>query len=86
MLSTSGFAQQYSGPKHWPSMMVLAEQDIISKEQAIAIAKRRHQGKVLSADLEQNKNAPAYRVKLLTDKGRVKTVRINAREKSRGKN
>lgn len=66
--------------------MILAEQNLISKEQAIAIAKSRYKGKVLSADLEHDNGTPAYRVKLVTDKGRVKTVRINAREKSRGRN
>ena len=84
--AATGFAAQQPLQRHWPNRTILAEQDLISRDQAIAIAKSRYKGKVLSADLEQNNGNHAYRIKLLTDKGRVKTVRINAREKSRGKN
>lgn len=58
--------------------LMLAEQPFISKSQAIAIAKRRYQGKVLSAELVKGAGAPFYKVKILTDSGRVKTVRVDA--------
>lgn len=50
----------------------------ISKKQAIRIAQRRVAGKVLSADLVTRGPQQHYRVKMLTDSGRVKTVIVNA--------
>ena len=57
---------------------MLAKQELISHGEAIAIAQRRYGGKVLSADLLKQGKSPVYRIKLLMDEGRVKTVHINA--------
>lgn len=85
MFPALGLGQPH-GPVGLQQWLTLAEQELISREQAIAIAKGRHKGKVLSADLVNKSKDPAYKVKLLTDKGRVKTVRIKARSKKRNKN
>jgi len=57
----------------------IAEQRYISKAQAIDIARQRSSGKILSAKLVQGDQQAFYKVKVLTDQGRVKTLRINAK-------
>ncbi len=62
---------------------LLAQKQLISKNQAIAIAKRRQKGKVLSAQLVKS-SPPIYKVKMLTPQGRVKFIRVIAYSKSKG--
>ncbi|EGG98327.1 hypothetical protein imdm_155 [gamma proteobacterium IMCC2047] len=57
----------------------IAEQRYISKAQAIDIARQRSNGKILSAKFVQRDHQAFYKVKVLTDQGRVKTLRINAK-------
>ena len=54
---------------------LFAASDSISKQQAMDIATRAHPGKVLSVKLEDN----AYRVKTLSDKGKVRIIVVDAR-------
>lgn len=58
--------------------LLLAGQHYISKAQAINIAKQRSSGKVLSAKLVIREQQAFYKIKVLTDQGRIKTLRINA--------
>lgn len=60
---------------------VAREADYISKAQAIDIARHRTKGKILSADLVQKNQHAFYKIKVLTDSGRIKTLRINAQAK-----
>lgn len=62
---------------------LFAEMQFISKNQAIAIAKRRQKGKVLSVQLVKS-SPPIYKVKMLTTQGRVKFIRVAAYRKSKG--
>ena len=55
-----------------------AEQRIISRQEAAAIARRSTGGKVLSVSLK-NGNRPFYVVKVILDSKRVKTIRVDAR-------
>lgn len=64
----------------------LADQQLLNKKQAIEMVKRQHKGKVLSADLVQKNKKPVYKVKVLTDKGRVKTIRVKADKPYKKKN
>ena len=57
---------------------VYAECNTISKSRAIAMAQKRVKGKVLSATLSKRGGQQTYKVKLLMENGRVKTVSINA--------
>lgn len=61
------------------SLLQIAEQRYISKAQAIDIARQRSNGKILSAKFVQRDHQAFYKVKVLTDQGRVKTLRINAK-------
>ena len=56
----------------------LVEHHLISRSEAIARAKQRSSGKVLSAELVNRGKSPFYRVKVLTAKGHVRTLRISA--------
>tara|TARA_R110002167_G_scaffold134486_11_gene320400 strand:- start:74 stop:343 length:270 start_codon:yes stop_codon:yes gene_type:complete len=51
----------------------------ISKQQAIALVKDNFGGKVLKIDLVEKPKASFYKVKLLTNQGRVKQVRVDSR-------
>lgn len=49
----------------------------LTKEEAVQRAKSQHgNGKVLGITKKQGSTGPEYKVKLLTDKGRVKTISI----------
>ncbi|UZE95460.1 PepSY domain-containing protein [Alkalimarinus alittae] len=50
----------------------------ISREEAISIAKQGKESKVLKVKIQQRSSGSIYRVKLLTNEGRVKQVVINA--------
>lgn len=50
----------------------------IGRDQAIAIVKERFEGKVLKAQLKQNAKASFYRVKLLTESGRVRVLKVDS--------
>jgi len=64
----------------------LAQNSVINKAQAIAIAKNRQKGKVLAADLIRSNSSSFYHIKMLTDSGRLKTLRINAESKNNRNN
>lgn len=51
----------------------------ITKQQAISVVKDNYGGKVLKIDLVESPKASFYKVKLLTNQGRVKQVRIDSR-------
>ena len=51
----------------------------ISKQQAIALVKDNFGGKILKIDLVENPKASFYKVKLLTNEGRVKQLRVDSR-------
>ncbi|NVJ62539.1 MAG: PepSY domain-containing protein [Gammaproteobacteria bacterium] len=50
----------------------------VSKASAISAAQSAIKGKALSASLSRKSNPPVYRVKVLLDNGRVKTILVNA--------
>ncbi len=53
-------------------------QNLISESQAIQIALRTVPGKVLSAQLNKDDGRKTYRIKILSNDGRVRTVTVNA--------
>ncbi|MEH6358942.1 MAG: PepSY domain-containing protein [Pseudomonadales bacterium] len=63
--------------------LLSAERAYISKAQAIDIARQRTNGKILSADLVRREQHAFYKIKVLTDQGRIKTLRINAQTNNR---
>jgi len=59
---------------------VLAEQPM-TLDQAVKQVKQNKQGKVLAAETKQIEgNAPVHIIKVLTNKGRVKKIRIKAKQ------
>lgn len=49
----------------------------ISKDQAVDIVRSRFSGKVLGASKRSSGGRPVYHVKILTDDGRVRTVKVD---------
>lgn len=85
VLPVLGSAQSHP-PEHTARQLLLAKQELIGSGEAVAIAQRQYGGKVLSVDLIKKGKSPVYRIKLLTDEGRVKTVHINAVARRSGRN
>lgn len=77
---SQGFNVRFTGD-HQKPLLLAAEQRFISKSEAIEIARQRTDGKILSADLIQKGQQAFYKIKVLTDQGRIKTVRINAQRR-----
>ena len=50
----------------------------IGREQAIAIVKQRFEGKVLKVQHKKNSKASFYKVKVLTESGRVRVLRVDS--------
>ena len=49
----------------------------ISRDQAVDIVRSRYGGKVLGASKSSQGGRPVYSVKILTDDGRVRTIRVD---------
>ncbi len=64
-----------STPDHW----ILAAQQEISESQAVAAAQARVAGKVLNVQRVSKGEKAFYRVRILTDDGRVRTVSVDAK-------
>lgn len=78
LLPVGGFAQIQAKSLTGDGALLLSQAGILSKSQAIALAKRKVEGKVLSAELVKTGQGSAYKIKILTGDGRVKTVVIDA--------
>ncbi|PCI70713.1 MAG: hypothetical protein COB38_06855 [Gammaproteobacteria bacterium] len=70
---TSSFTWSYQGVESQKYQC-----KVISKSQAIYNAKRRIKGKIVSANLVKKGNRSVYKVRVLIDKKRVKTIIIPA--------
>ena len=80
-----------AAPFHFPHLLI-AKRDHgdnggISLDKAVAQARQRHKGKVLSADTVREDGRKVHRIKILMKDGRVKRTRIDAGSgKNSGKN
>lgn len=63
-----------SGQTLMPVMMASAT---VSESSAVAAALRAVKGRVLSVQLIESRGPPVYRVKILTENGRVRTVHVD---------
>lgn len=72
-----------AAPHHYPPLLIAKNKHGnnggISLDQAVAQARQRHKGKVLSAETIRVDGRKVYRIKILTKDGRVKRTRIDAR-------
>lgn len=61
-----------------PTAIVAAGEQRVSLDQAVAMVLRRYGGKVISAETRASRNGGVvHRIKLLTDDGRVRIVRVD---------
>ncbi|MEW5008436.1 MAG: hypothetical protein RPR28_03535 [Cycloclasticus sp.] len=58
--------------------MVLAKQQGVTLDQALQQVKKQQQGKVLAAETKLQQGVSVHVIKVLTEEGRVKKIRINA--------
>ena len=61
--------------------IILAAAEIVTLDQAINTVKKKNKGKVLGAETLQIDGQPVHVIKVLTQKGRVKKIRIQTRPK-----
>jgi uncharacterized membrane protein YkoI len=61
-----------------PPTAILAQRSSISLEQATAIARRQHEGRLVKAEPVTRGGRLIYEIRILGDDGRVRTVRIDA--------
>ncbi|MCW8195310.1 hypothetical protein F6455_10980 [Proteobacteria bacterium 005FR1] len=73
--TASGLQVVAGGPKLAPAFAV-KQQRASSAAEAARIAKQRYGGKILKVDAVRTGDGVLYRVKILMDNGRVKTVTI----------
>ncbi|NQD38193.1 hypothetical protein HPT27_14280 [Permianibacter sp. IMCC34836] len=61
-----------------PALIIMAAQaPAVSESAAVANALRAVKGRVLSVQLIESRGPPVYRVKILTEDGRVRTVHVD---------
>lgn len=59
------------------TLSVMAQGAAVSESAAVAAAQRVVKGRVLSVQLIESRGPPVYRVKILTENGRVRTVHVD---------
>ena len=59
------------------TVSLLAQGAAVSESAAVAAAQRAVKGRVLSVQLIESRGPPVYRVKILTEDGRVRTVHVD---------
>lgn len=87
-LLTQAFLPSYAGDKDksWPKpeheqiRAALQRGEVLPLERILAIAKEKVPGDVLETELETKHGALVYEIKVLTDTGRVREIKIDARE------
>lgn len=74
-----GYANSFSSQRQTLVLQVAdsSHQNLISKSDAISKVKSEVNGKILSADLIESKGPPVYKIKVLLDKGRVRSVYVD---------
>ena len=94
LLATLPLAGPVSAAPHYPQLLI-AKNDHgnngdVSLDEAVAQARRQHNGKVLAAETVRKDGRKEHRIKILTKDGRVKRTRIDAcsekKQKKKNKN
>jgi len=75
LLAVSVLQPLHAEPRHWP---LLAQSEHIGPGEASARVQKRLGGRILAVETIQRKGKTFYRIKILTGKGVVKVVFVNA--------
>jgi len=75
LLSATVLQPVHAGQRHWP---LLAQNQHIGPGEASARVQKRLGGRILAVETIQRQGKTFYRVKILTGKGVVKVVTVNA--------
>jgi len=79
LAATPVMAKPFNSPFMIMAQRGYSENGGISLDEAVRKAKKKHKGKVLSAETVRIDDRKVYRIKILTKDGRVKRVHIDAR-------
>ena len=79
LAATPVMAKPFNSPFMIMAQRGYSENGGISLDEAVRKAKKKHKGKVLSAETVRIDGRKVYRIKILTKDGRVKRVHIDAR-------
>ena len=60
-------------------ILMIAQSDGPTLSQAVEMVKRQYQGRIVSAETRINGNREVHHIKVLTEDGKVKTVKIQGR-------
>lgn len=84
--STQGFAMQVersdSQQSTPPPALSTMQCNGVSLSQAVEQVRRQYNGRIVSAETQQNGDCPTHVIKVLTEDGKVKTVRIPGKRNS----
>ena len=64
-----------------PAVLQLAQNDDVSLEEAVRRVREDTGGRILAAETVQEDGRRVHRIRVLVEKGRVKTYRIDARDR-----
>ena len=82
LLATLPLAGPVTAAPHYPHLLIAkndhGNKGDVSLDEAVAQARRQHNGKVLSAETVREDGRKEHRIKILTKDGRVKRTRIDA--------
>lgn len=71
-------------PLHNGAGLILAQGNCATLSEAVAQVRRQYNGRIVSAETRRSGNREVHHIKVLTDDGKVKTVRINGCSLDRG--
>lgn len=77
MMASIAQGSSFNPQTNWNSKWLIAGTGLISLEEAVRKAKRKHKGKVLSAKKSEIKGSLVYKIKMIIPDSRVKTVWID---------
>lgn len=66
-------------PREHDSRFFVAQQDGLTLSEAVEKVRRQYKGRIVSAETRRNGNREVHIIKVLTEDGKVKTVRVPGR-------
>lgn len=71
-------------PSYRVTGLELAQRNCPTLSEAVAQVRRQYNGRIVSAETRRSGNREVHNIKVLTDDGKVKTIRINGCSLDRG--
>jgi uncharacterized protein YoaH (UPF0181 family) len=81
----SKLSRQWASPGPGVERVRVAQSNGMSLSEAIAMVKRQYKGRIVGAETVVKGNREEHRIRVLTEDGKVRTVRVSGRVISRGR-